>query len=161
MKKGRIRIRDIGKQDEGPLLGVTAEDLMPLPHPLKEPQDKPVFSPMSENQRQEYEHSLDGVSAINLPRPRNKEEEERLVESFLEGLKKLLSRNDNWTFWQPLVQSLESCVRCQTCSEACPIYLSSGKQEIYRPTYRSEVLRRLINRYVKKRRPRFLQTAGQ
>jgi len=56
----------------------------------------------------------------------------------------------NWTFWQPLVHSLESCVKCQTCSGACPIYLSSGKQEIYRPTYRGEVLRRIINKYVKK-----------
>jgi len=129
---------------------MTAEDLMPLPHPLEDPEGNPVVSPMSENQRRDYECALDGVSAINLPRPKNKEEEARLVKSFLAGLKKLLSQEDNWTFWQPLVQSLESCVRCQTCSEACPIYLSSGKQEIYRPTYRAEVLRRLVNRYIKK-----------
>jgi len=65
-------------------------------------------------------------------------------------LRILFSRDDNWTFWQPLLHSLENCVRCQTCSDACPIYLSSGKQEIYRPTYRGEVLRRIIKKYVKK-----------
>jgi len=81
----------------------------------------------------------------------SKEEEEKLVERFLRGLEKLLSQNDNWLFWQPFIQSLESCVRCQTCSDACPVYISSGNQEIYRPTYKSEILRRIINKYIKKR----------
>ena len=86
-----------------------------------------------------------------LPKPKDKQEEEKLVARFLSGLKKLLSQDDNWLFWQPLMQTLDGCVRCQTCSEACPIYVSSGKQEIYRPTYRTELLRRLINKYIKKR----------
>jgi len=33
---------------------------------------------------------------------------------------------------------------------ACPIYVSSGKQEIYRPTYRSEAIRKIVNKYIKK-----------
>ena len=36
--------------------------------------------------------------------------------------------------------SLEYCVKCQTCKDACPVYVATGN-EIYRPTYRSEVLR--------------------
>ena len=124
---------------------------MPLPPPLDQQEEKAPYSPLSENQKKNYECSLDGVSALALPKPKSKEEEEKLVERFLRGLEKLLSQKDNWLFWQPLMQSLESCVRCQTCSDACPVYVSSGKQEIYRPTYKSEILRRIINKYIKKR----------
>jgi Fe-S oxidoreductase len=45
--------------------------------------------------------------------------------------------------------SLEHCAKCQTCIEACPIYEASGKNEVYRPTYRSEVWRRLVKKYIK------------
>ncbi len=44
--------------------------------------------------------------------------------------------------------SLKYCAKCQTCNDACPVYVSSGKQEIYRPTYRSEVLRKIIHKYI-------------
>jgi len=130
---------------------VTSEDLMPLPPPLEKGKTEPPIRPLPENQRKTYESLLDGVSALSLPKPKNKDEEEKLVARFLRGLEKLLSQNDNWLFWQPLMQTLGGCVRCQTCSEACPIYVSSGRQEIYRPTYRTELLRRLINKYVRKR----------
>ncbi|MEW6215789.1 MAG: 4Fe-4S dicluster domain-containing protein [Nitrospirota bacterium] len=43
--------------------------------------------------------------------------------------------------------TMDYCVKCQTCSDACHVYEASGRQEIYRPTYRSEVLRRLYKRY--------------
>ncbi len=72
-----------------------------------------------------------------------------MVERFLAGLKKLISRRDNWTFLQQLMLSVEHCAKCQTCVDACPIYEASGYNEIYRPTYRSEVLRRLIYKYTK------------
>lgn len=151
MGKQKIKLRDISRDSDEPLLTISTEELMPLPHPLDLLKAKPPVPPLSESQRKTCEWGLDGVSGLALPRPKNKEEEDKLVESFLRGLKKLLSQNDNWGFWQPLVQSLGSCVRCQTCNEACPIYISSGKQEIYRPTFRAEVLRRLINRYIRQR----------
>jgi Fe-S oxidoreductase len=147
MKK--IKPKHISDPKDEPLLRMSATELDPLPPPLDVRDDKPAWAPLKEKQQKAYESSLDGVSALNLPKPKTKEEEEKLVESFLSGLRKLFSQDNNWTFWQPLVQALESCVRCQTCSDACPIYVSSGKQEIYRPTYRAEVLRRLVNRYVK------------
>jgi len=146
-----VKLRDMSKEADKPLLTILPEDLMPLPRPLDQPASKPSILPLSENQRKNYECGLDGVSALTLPKPKSKEEENKLVKQFLEGLGKLLSQNDNWTFWQPLVQSLRSCVRCQTCNDSCPIYVSSGKQEIYRPTFRAEVLRRLINKYIRKR----------
>ncbi len=122
---------------------------MALPYPY-DVGCKTAIKSLTDEQRNRYECSLDGVSAIGISRPQSREEEDRLVESFLSGLRKLLSQDDNWTFWQQLMLSLEACSRCQTCNEACPIYLSSGKQEIYRPTYRSEVLRRIVNRYLRK-----------
>jgi hypothetical protein len=120
---------------------------MPLPCHSDQPLS---IKPLTDEQRNQFEHSLDGISALGIPKPKSKAEEDKLVQSFLNGLRKLLSHDDNWTFWQPLVYSLASCVQCQTCSDAYPIYLSSGKQEIYRPTYRGEVLQRIIKKYIKK-----------
>ena len=144
-------MQDVSHRDEEPLVTIRAEDLMPLPPPLDSVETKPPYAPLSEEQKKKFEHGLDGVSALSLPKPGSKQEEDQLVGQFLRGLEKLLSRNDNWTFWQPLMQSLEGCVRCQTCSDACPVYVSSGNQEIYRPTHKSEILRRIINKYIKKR----------
>jgi Fe-S oxidoreductase len=150
--KKKIGLTDVSKRREEPLLDITqtSQEWMPLPQPLDQPEETSPIASLSENQKKNYEWGLDGVSALTLPKPKSKEEEERLVQQFLNGLKKLLSQNDNWTFWQPLVQSLGTCVRCQTCNDACPIYVSSGKQEIYRPTYRAEILRRLIKKYLRK-----------
>jgi len=92
---------------------------------------------------------LDGTRALVLPNPQTPEEEQRLVEAFLSGLEKLFSREDNWTFLQPLVLSMEHCAHCQTCADACHIFESSGEEDIYRPTYRSEILRRLYYQYVR------------
>lgn len=150
--KKKIGLTDISKRREEPLLDITQtfQEWMPLPQPLDQREETSPIAPLSENQKKNYEWGLDGVSALALPKPKSREEEARLVQQFLNGLKKLLSQNDNWTFWQPLVQSLGTCVRCQTCNDACPIYVSSGKQEIYRPTYRAEILRRLIKKYLRK-----------
>jgi Fe-S oxidoreductase len=60
-----------------------------------------------------------------------------------------LSRQDNWTFLQPLLLSLDYCAQCQTCSESCPVYLASGRNDLYRPTYRAEIFRRLVNKHAR------------
>ena len=147
MMAGKIKIEDISREGDRPLIDISSEETTTLPCTMDKP---PSIKPLTDEQATRLEHSLDGISALGIPKPKSKAEEDELVQGFLSGLRKLLSQNDNWTFWQPLVYSLESCVRCQTCSDACPIYLSSGKQEIYRPTYRGEVLRRIINKYLKR-----------
>jgi len=147
-KKQEIKIDDISRSPGEFLVDIARKDLMPLAQ-YKLSQETSI-KPLTESQRSSYESSLDGVSAVGIPRPRSKEEEKHLVQSFLRGLHKLLSSDDNWTFLQPLALSLEYCARCLACSEECPIYLASGRQEIYRPTYRSEVLRRLVTKYLKK-----------
>ena len=72
---------------------------------------------------------------------------EQFVQAFLSGLAKLFDEHNNWTFLKALKLSMDYCMRCQTCSEACHVYLASGKQEIYRPTFRSEVLRRIYQKH--------------
>jgi Fe-S oxidoreductase len=153
-----MMVNDISKGGNERLLEISNQDWMTLPCPSDQQRS---IRPLTDEQRNRFEHSLDGVSALGIPKPKTKGEEDHLVQSFLSGLRKLLSRDDNWTFWQPLVQSLEGCVRCQTCSDACPIYLSSGKQEIYRPTYRGEVLRRIIKKYIKKGGKIFSKLKGE
>ncbi len=148
MKK--LKVKDISKPEEQ-LIDIKPEELMPLPYPYDKPSEEPPIKLLTEEQKDRYECLLDGIVAIGIPRPKSKEERDQAVERFLEGLRKLLSKEDNWTFLQPLVHSLEYCGKCLTCSDECPIYVSSGKQEIYRPAYRSEVLRRIKEKYIDKR----------
>ena len=147
MKK-RIKIEDISKPS-ATLSPLNKEDFSPLPAPLDNPANIPDFPPLSEAAIEKYESSLDDTIALSIPKPESKEEEDKLVAAFLSGLEKLFSKEDNWTFLQPLVLSMEHCATCHTCSDACHIYEGSGKNPIYRPAYRSEVFRRLYKKYVK------------
>ena len=124
-------------------------DSVKLPPPYDNPVELPGFKKLSQTAREKYDTSLDGVIAVGVPKPANEEEEKILVEQFISGLLKLFSKENNWTFLQPLVLSMEYCAKCQTCNHDCPIYETSGEAEIYRPTYRAEVLRRLYFKYVK------------
>ncbi|KAF0121798.1 MAG: hypothetical protein FD151_1077, partial [bacterium] len=148
MKAGKIRLKDIGKPSDQ-MIQLNPADFMRLPYPYDKADSDPDFKQLTEDQKKKYEASLDGVLAISIPKPETKGEEDELVRKFLSGLEKLLTKENNWTFLQPLTLSLEYCAKCQTCNEACPIYTGSGKQEIYRPTYRSEVLRAIVNKYIK------------
>ena len=69
-------------------------------------------------------------------------------------MRKCFDESDNWTFLQPLEVSVQHCAKCQTCSEACHIYEESGRNELYRPIYRSEILRRIYFKYIKKESPK-------
>ena len=142
------------------VVDLTPQDLVPLPPPYDKVEAEPPWRQLTEEQKARYETTLDGVCGIGVPRPQTKEEEEAFVRKFLSGLEKLFSKEDNWTFLQPLMHSLDYCVKCQICSDACPAYVSSGRKEIYRPTFRPEVLRRIIGKYLKKegRLKRFLHS---
>ncbi len=145
-KTKRLKVEDISKPSEQ-MVTLDPKDFMPLPYPYNEDGTQPM-KPLTDDQRSRYECSLDGIVATGMLKPESKEEEERRVKAFLDGLRKLLSQENNWTFLQPLMFSLKYCAKCQTCNDACPIYVSSGKQEIYRPTYRSEVLRKIVHKYI-------------
>ena len=143
------KVEDINRSDD-PLVEIESTDLMRLPTVSDDSIQEPPLKRLSEEQKQRYECSLDGFVAIGLPRPKSKQEEQEFVRKFLNGLEKLFSKENNWTFLQPFVHSLEYCVKCQLCSDSCPVYVASGKKEIYRPTFRPELLRRIINKYIKK-----------
>lgn len=149
MASKKLKPADLSKRCER-IANLDPKDFMQLPPPFNLDQG-PKIKELSKDQLEMFDASLDGVSAVMIKRPKSKEEEEEIIRRFISGLEKLLSPHDNWTFLQVLHHSLEYCVRCQLCNEFCPIYLASGKNEIYRPTYRSEILRSLIDKYVKKK----------
>ena len=138
-----ITVQDIALPYEK-LAYIHLQDLIKLPPPYDNG-DEPEISEPNPDWNKKYVTELDGYIAIDEPwKPQNEEEEKELVDKFLSGLRKLLDKESNWTFLQPLLLSLEYCARCQTCSEACPIYVASGRKEIYSPVFRSEMFRQMI-----------------
>ena len=148
MQNNKFRLSDIGKNPDTPMVTINPEYLFPLPEPCHN-LDHPGTRELTDDQQSRYESNLDGVCAIAIPKPQSKEDEEALVGRFLTGLKKLFTKEHNWTFLQPLSLTADYCVKCQTCSNSCPLFLASGGQEIYRPTFRAEILRRLYKKHVK------------
>ncbi|RJO74527.1 MAG: (Fe-S)-binding protein [Myxococcales bacterium] len=140
-----IKITDVSQPTEQ-LSHVAISDLMPLPNGPQEPE----WTPLKDKVREDYACILDDTAILPIPRPKTKEEEEEFVNKFLSGLRKLFTPENNWTFLAQLETTIEHCAKCNTCSEACHIYEASGRNEMYRPTYRSEVLRRVYYKYVKK-----------
>ncbi len=134
----------------GQLVDLDPSEWEPLPLPYDKPELEPVFQQLKGEAQEKYECDLDGIAAVKFPRPETEEEKRELVGQFLSGLGKLFEPGNNWGFLQPLFLTIEYCARCQTCSGACPIYTESGGQEIYRPTFRADLLRRLYKNYVKK-----------
>ncbi|MDY0110391.1 MAG: (Fe-S)-binding protein [Candidatus Krumholzibacteria bacterium] len=141
---GNLMPRDLARPGEQ-LTALDPAALPPLPPPYADWPESGVKA-LSEEHRVRLEHSLDGVVGVKIPRPADDGERDAYVARFLSGLDKLLDREANWTFLQPLLLSLENCVKCNTCAEACPIYESSGRNDVYRPILRAEVLRRLARR---------------
>jgi len=144
--KRQTSLSDMSRRDPSPIVHIDPAALDPL-GPDTPPAARTSPAPPPTTGAVGFE--LDGSRVLILPTPQTPEEERRLVEAFLSGLEKLFSREDNWTFLQPLVLSMEHCAHCQTCADACHIFESSGQEELYRPTYRSEILRRLYYQHVR------------
>lgn len=139
----QIKIKDFSKESKEPLVKINLQDLMKLDLINAEPaiKEPPQFW------KDRYDFSLDGHSAVGIPIPKNEEEKEELVQKFLKGLEKELTQEGNWTFLQQVLLSLDFCAHCGACAEACPIYVSSGKINVYSPLYRTELLRRLYRKH--------------
>lgn len=138
---------DISKKTKK-LAHLDPAQLPPLPPPYDDFNKFPLPE-LPEEKIARIETSLDDTVALAIPKPRTREEEERYLRAFLSGLQKLFEEKNNWTFLQPLLFSLAHCAKCQTCAQACPIFEMSGRQEIYRPIFRAEVLRRIYNKYIR------------
>jgi len=148
--KNKLKLDDLSRTDRRPLAHLEPDDLMRLPYPLADPSQGRPWTPPAEQARAKRDYILDDTCAVNVPQPKTSEEEAELVARFLSGLEKLFSRNNNWTFLQPLLLTMEHCARCQTCSDACHIFEASGRHELYRPTFRSEIVRRLYYKFVRR-----------
>jgi Fe-S oxidoreductase len=145
-----VDLRQMSRKDREPLVHLENRELMPLPAPLNAPEQDRPWTPLSPQARQSFECGLDDTCATNVPQPKTAQEEAELVRRFLAGVEKLFTRENNWTFLQPLLLTMEHCTRCQTCSDACHVFEASGRNEVYRPTFRSEILRRVYFKHVKK-----------
>ncbi len=140
-------VKDIAKGD-GPLTWIDVQKQVPLPPPFDKLEEEPPIQKLDEETCRDFA-VLDDTIAVGIPTPKSKAEEERLVQGFLAGMRRCFSEDDNWTFLRPLLLSAEHCAKCQTCNEACHIYEESGRNELYRPTFRSEVFRRIYHKYIK------------
>jgi len=149
MSYDRVKPEDISEERDGFLSRTRKEDLKPLPGPFAAPDATPEFAELSEKAMQRSGGDLDGTLVLNLPEPKDEAEEKELVEKFLVGVEKLFQADNNWTFLQPLLLTMDHCAKCHTCSDACHIYEMSGKNPIYRPAYRTEILRRIYKKFVK------------
>lgn len=146
MSRNLIRVKDIGKKTDQ-LFTLDPSQLPKLPYPYEDWEDKPLPD-VNEIKRKGRNLTLDGVLNVPVPEPETEEQKEKMVARFLEGVRKLLTLENNWMFLKPLMLSLDNCVRCNTCAEACPMYEMSGRAEIYRPLFRSEVLRRIVKKHL-------------
>ncbi len=146
----RVSVHDLSRRGGEPLIHLENQELMPLPAPLDGAENDRAWTALTEQTRARYECGLDDTCAVNIPRPQTREEEDALVARFLSGLDKLFDRENNWTFLQPLLLTMEHCTGCQTCAESCHIFEASGRNELYRPTLRTEILRRLYFKHVRR-----------
>ena len=127
---------------EGQLIEYDLNDIPDLPLDV----EKRPCAPFSDKMKEDYCCDLlDGVSVLNIPRPKNALEEEELVNKFLSGMRKLFSKENNWTFVNMLEASMDCCAQCNSCSEACHLYEMSGGNPMYRPNFRSEIFRRIYH----------------
>lgn len=151
MIKGQdLRPRDLGVMCDQ-LTSLTVDDLMKLPAPFDKPEMEPGFKEPKPDWNEKYNSHLDGFIGIDtFPRPQTKEEEDELVQKFLVGVEKMLSLDTNKGILQALNLSMEYCAKCNTCSDACHIFESTKQNELYRPTFRSEVLRMIVKKYFDK-----------
>ncbi|MBU8932367.1 MAG: (Fe-S)-binding protein [candidate division Zixibacteria bacterium] len=159
MSKKKVSLKDFSHKP-GRLVDIDGSGFLPLPPPYDKLDLEPKIKELSEEAQKKYECDLDGFTGYKLPRPETEEEKRKLIEKFLKGLKKLFDSENNWTFQQILFLTMEFCAKCQTCSAACPIYNESGKEDIYRPTFRSDILRRLYKKYVKTGGKFFAKVSG-
>lgn len=145
----KIRPRDMALRGQQLTTVDEKEHLMPLPAPFENPADWPEIQGPKPEWREDKYTDLDGFIALDgFQRPKTKAEEDVLVNKFLKGLEKLLNDEANKGMIQVLDLTMEYCAKCNTCSDACHLFVATDRNEIYRPTFRIDTLRRIIKGYI-------------
>lgn len=148
----KLKLKDMENTNDEPLIKINKEDLMDLPAPYDKSDMEPELTEAKDSWKESKCSFLDGYIGIDtFQRPQSQEEEDELVKKFLSGLEKTFSEETNRNFILPFLISYDYCAKCNTCSEACHIFTASGQNELYRPIFRSEVLRRLAKKYIEKK----------
>ena len=132
--------------EEGQMTTVDVSSLKKLPVDFREF----PWKTYTDAQKNEFCCLLDDVVALQIPVPKTPEEEEEIVNKFLEGVRKLFTPENNWTCLAMLDTSMEYCAQCNSCSEACHLFEATNGHDMYRPNFRSELFRRIYKQYVKK-----------
>ncbi len=140
-----LKITDVSTV-EGQMVTIDINKLPSLPVN----DEKFEWVPFTAEQKENVACILDDVCVLNIPMPKTPMEEEELVNKFLSGVRKLFTKENNWTFLPILQTSMDYCAQCNSCSDACHLYECSGQHDMYRPNYRSEIFRRVYKQYVKK-----------
>lgn len=145
----KIRPRDMALRGQQLTTVNEKQHLMPLPAPFEDPASWPEIQDPKPEWRDEKYTDLDGFIALDgFKRPKTKAEEDELVNKFLKGLEKLLNDEANKGMIQVLDLTMEYCAKCNTCSDACHLFVATDRNEIYRPTFRIDTLRRIIKGYI-------------
>jgi len=71
-----ITFKDFSEKDEV-LAQIELEAQTPLPPPFDNLAAEPRMAPLSDTAREKYECGLDDTIAVNIPKPKSKEEEDR------------------------------------------------------------------------------------
>jgi len=122
-----IKPKDISLID-GCMCELDPQDFIPLPPPYDKIEEQPGFKKLNDQVKESEVVNLDGVLIGGLPKPKNEKEEEEYVAAFIRDVQKLFTKEDNWSFLQPLVLSMKHGAKCESCSDHCPIYEASGGQ---------------------------------
>ena len=126
---------------------VDLDSLKTLPAPYDQEGMEPEFSGAKDAWKEKYCTSLDGFIGIDtMTRPSTPEEEDEFVRKFISGLEKVFA-DSNKNFLQPVQLTMDYCAKCNTCSEACHVYEATNNHELYRPIFRSEILRKIYKKY--------------
>ena len=143
--KSSLTLKDISRKG-GQLTSIGMDEIMDVPvfDTVKIPW-KPI-----DNLKEKYCANLDDLMVLPIPRPKTPQEEEDMVNKFLDGMRKLFSAQDNWPFLSMLETTMDYCVQCNSCSDACHLYEATKGNEMYRPNYRTEIFRRIYKQYIKK-----------
>ena len=130
--KDNLRLSDVSTA-EGQMVSIDPNTLPELTLDVK-----PMpWKPFTDEQKENTACILDDVCVLNIPKPKTPQEEEELVNKFLDGMRKLFSKENNWTFLPMLETSMDNCVQCNSCSAACHLFEMSGENEMYRPNFLS------------------------
>lgn len=140
-----VKPQDIGKAG-----GIVSklDKIVSLPPPYDKPGMEPDFRKLRDSWEADNCATLDGFIGVEpLKRPKTKEEERELIKKFLSGLDKLFSKEVNRGAMRPLSLIFEYCAKCNTCANACHSFEMSMENEVYRPIFRSEILRKLYTKH--------------